>query len=118
MSSGVGFLPHQTPSNDRRREDVRATLVVPARGHSPNNRPKYSPFFRCSLKTDEEVRAYEAGQTPWPSRRILLSVEELELGLFQPLLTSTSLLLPLWRRSITFTDFPLLTTPWELAGDA
>nr|CAB3447688.1 unnamed protein product [Digitaria exilis] len=60
---------------------------------------------------------------------ILLSVEELfgrslfqllllKLGLFQPLLTSTSLLLPLRRRSATFTDFPLLTTPWELADDA
>ncbi|KAF8672703.1 hypothetical protein HU200_049399 [Digitaria exilis] len=63
------------------------------------------------------------------SRRILLSVEELfgrslfqllllKLSIFQPLLTSTSLLLPLRRRSTTFTDFPLLTTPWELAGDA
>ncbi|KAF8746379.1 hypothetical protein HU200_013396 [Digitaria exilis] len=63
------------------------------------------------------------------ARRILLSVEELlrrslfqllllKLGLFQPLLNSTSLLLPLRRRSATFTDFPLLTTPWELADDA
>nr|CAB3447675.1 unnamed protein product [Digitaria exilis] len=60
---------------------------------------------------------------------ILLSVEELfgrslfqllllKLDLFQPLLTFTSLLLLLRRRSATFTDFPLLTTPWELAGDA
>nr|CAB3464075.1 unnamed protein product [Digitaria exilis] len=65
-----------------------------------------------------------------PERQmILLSVEELfgrslfqllllKLGLFQPLLTSTSLLLPLRRRSATFTNFPLLTTPWMLAGDA
>ncbi|KAF8689868.1 hypothetical protein HU200_041500 [Digitaria exilis] len=67
---------------------VRATLVVPPRGGSPSSRPKYSPFFRCSIKTmdgwpvcdfneyvqgprlvwpsDEEVRAYEAGQAPWP----------------------------------------------------
>ncbi|KAF8666090.1 hypothetical protein HU200_053800 [Digitaria exilis] len=52
------------------------------------SRPKYSPFFRCSIKTmdgwpvcqfneyvqgprsvwpsDEEVRAYEVGQAPWP----------------------------------------------------
>ncbi|KAF8651099.1 hypothetical protein HU200_063629 [Digitaria exilis] len=52
------------------------------------NRAKYSPFFRCSLKTldswpvcefnecvqgprsvwssDDEVRVYEAGQAPWP----------------------------------------------------
>ncbi|KAF8719482.1 hypothetical protein HU200_024205 [Digitaria exilis] len=79
----------------RRRKDpslchcgVRATLVVPPRGGSPSSRPKYSPFFRCSIKTmdgwpvcqfneyvqgprsvwpsDEEVRAYEAGQAPWP----------------------------------------------------
>ncbi|KAF8664877.1 hypothetical protein HU200_054190 [Digitaria exilis] len=67
---------------------VRATLVVPPRGCSPSGRPKYSPFFRCSIKTmdgwpvcqfneyvqgprsvwpsDEEARAYEAGQAPWP----------------------------------------------------
>ncbi|KAF8652050.1 hypothetical protein HU200_062994 [Digitaria exilis] len=60
----------------RRRKDpplchcgVRATLVVPPRGGSPSGRLKYSPFFRCSIKTmpsDEEVRAYEAGQAPWP----------------------------------------------------
>ncbi|KAF8752674.1 hypothetical protein HU200_011913 [Digitaria exilis] len=79
----------------RRREDpplchcgVRATLVVPPRGGSPGGRLKYSPFFRCSIKTmdgwpvcqfneyvqgprsvwpsDGEVRAYEAGQAPWP----------------------------------------------------
>ncbi|KAF8721786.1 hypothetical protein HU200_022967 [Digitaria exilis] len=42
----------------RRRRDpplcpcgVCATLVVSPRGGSPSSRPKYSPFFRCSLKT-------------------------------------------------------------------
>ncbi|KAF8671276.1 hypothetical protein HU200_049985 [Digitaria exilis] len=93
-------VDERTAAARRRRKDpplchcgVRATLVVPPCGGSPSSRPKYSPFFWCSIKmmdgwpvcqfneyvqgprsvwpSDEEVRAYEAGQAQCRVRSIL-----------------------------------------------
>ncbi|KAF8677956.1 hypothetical protein HU200_046313 [Digitaria exilis] len=37
---------------------VRAILVVPSHGGSPSGRPKYSPFFRCWIKTMVNLHLY------------------------------------------------------------